>query len=370
MALQAFDVVILGAGPAGAAAAAALARAGLAVALLQRPGPGPPGRVETLASEVHHPLAELGLWGRFQAGGHLASPGTVSIWGGPEPIETDAVFDPSGAGWHVDRSRFDAMLVEAAIAAGVSVRPDVRLDRLGEGSTGRWELTGVFGGRRQRWRAGFLIDATGRAALAARRLGGPRMVIDRLVALVGLVAPDGSPAGLDRRLLVEAVEDGWWYTAPLPDGHQTLCAFLTDPDLIPRGPAAVLRHWRSRLDAAPGTARRCAAGAGPEVLRVAAAGTVRAGRVAGRGWLAAGDAAAALDPLCGQGVYRALESGLRASEAAARLVRGSPGALRDYAALVEDQFAADLRERSRYYGLERRWPDSPFWRRRAIATIT
>ena len=30
--------------------------------------------------------------------------------------------------------------------------------------------------------------------------------------------------------VVEAVEDGWWYTAPLPDGRRVL-AFFTDADL-------------------------------------------------------------------------------------------------------------------------------------------
>jgi hypothetical protein len=41
---------------------------------------------------------------------------------------------------------------------------------------------------------------------------------------------------------VEAVEDGWWYTAPVPGGRRVL-AFLTNADL----PAARIAHDSVRL---------------------------------------------------------------------------------------------------------------------------
>src|SRR5262249_48378289 len=90
----------------------------------------------------------------------------------------------------------------------------------------------------------------------------------------------------------------------------------------------------------------------------------RARRVAGSRWLAVGDAAATLDPLCGQGVYRALESGLRAAAAVTAFLSGNHAAVRAYATHAEAEFAADLRERSAHYRAEGRWPASPFWQRR------
>ena len=79
-----------------------------------------------------------------------------------------------------------------------------------------------------------LIDATGRCASPVRHLVGPRLVYDRLVGLAAFTGAHGS-AG-DRRTVIEAVEDGWWYCSPLPDGSQ-IGAFMTDGDLLPTGQA-------------------------------------------------------------------------------------------------------------------------------------
>jgi len=416
------DVVVLGGGPAGAAAAIAMARAGLGVVLLLRPGNAAPARCETLPPEIRLPLTELGLWEQFQAGGPVRSPGFVSAWGGPELGATDTLFNPYGPGWHVDRGRFDAMLLAAATGAGVTVRRDDRLTRVAGGPSGGCELEAVSGGRSVVWRAPFLIDATGRAATPARRLGGRRLVFDRLVGLVGTITSEGSisreragknfpdweQAGVagaersdapeapnrgiaslcpshppldrrdesgsdswplreprsDRRALVEAVEDGWWYSASFPDGRRLALAFFTDADLVPRGQAALVRHWWAMLRQAPFTAGRCGTDGRLDRLRLVSANTTRASRFGGPGWLAAGDAAATLDPLCGQGVFLALESALRAAAAVVASLRGASGDLEDYLRHVDDGFTAYLRERSAWYEVERRWPGSPFWQRR------
>jgi flavin-dependent dehydrogenase len=358
------DVVVLGAGPAGAAAATALVRTGLKVVLLARPGTGPPDRYETLPPEIQVPLAALGLWEHFRAAGHLPSPGILSAWGGPGLIATDALFNPYGPGWHVDRGCFDALLVEGAADVGVIVRRDLLVTRLGRGPSGDWTLEGNSGGRPVALRAGFLIDATGRAASPARRLGGGRVVLDRLVGLVAMISPDPSTPCPDRRLLVEAVADGWWYAAPLPDAQRLLLAFFTDADLLPRGRDALAPHWRTRLQQAPYATQRLGIHARLDGLHLMSASTSQARRVAGAGWLAVGDAAATLDPLCGQGVYRALESGLRAAAAVGSSLSGSREALSDYARHAEADFAAYLRERVAYYRAERRWRPAPFWQRR------
>jgi flavin-dependent dehydrogenase len=163
---------------------------------------------------------------------------------------------------------------------------------------------------------------------------------------------------------VEATEDGWWYSAPRPDGEGIAVAYLTDPDLLPRVRRSRDQGWWLLLNKGDYTAARVRDGGWVGGIRVVAAGSSRAGRIAGRNWLAAGDAAAARDPLCGQGVYRALESGLLAAAAVADDLRGVRGALADYAHLIEDGFAAYLEEQSVYYHSERRWPESPFWTRR------
>lgn len=68
------------------------------------------------------------------------------------------------------------------------------------------------------------MDASGRPAALARRLGADRRKHDRLVAVFASVR--ASAVDADARTLVEAVPEGWWYTARVPGGRRVV-AFLT-----------------------------------------------------------------------------------------------------------------------------------------------
>src|SRR4051812_46217267 len=116
-----FDVLILGGGPAGCAAAIALARAGRPVAVLERTRYADDRVGETLAPEVSPWLARLGAAEALRAVPGVESPGVVSLWGGAAPGETDFLFNPYGPGRHVDRTRLDAALADAAEAVGAVV---------------------------------------------------------------------------------------------------------------------------------------------------------------------------------------------------------------------------------------------------------
>ena len=70
------------------------------------------------------------------------------------------------------------------------------------------------------------------------------------------------------------------------------------------------------------------------------------------------------DPLASQGMYRALDSGLRAAAAIERHWGGDANALKDYEHRLMSYFDRYLAQRQHFYGLERRWPKQEFWRRR------
>jgi flavin-dependent dehydrogenase len=159
---------------------------------------------------------------------------------------------------------------------------------------------------------------------------------------------DASPA--DRRALIETTEHGWWYSAPLPDAT-LVCTFQTD------GRPGVRARWDAFLSAAQHTAAR-ARGSTPARVRVVSANSHRLTPAAGDGWLAVGDAAAAHDPVSGLGILWALESGIRGAEAIVA------GAVAGYVDDARDRFERYLATRARYYAMEDRWPDAPFWRRR------
>jgi len=178
--------------------------------------------------------------------------------------------------------------------------------------------------------ADFLIDATGRRAAMARRLGARIVRDDTLLAHVFFIDETLD----DTYTHIEAVEDGWWYRAPVPGG-KTVAMFVGAPAsrrLARRRPAAVLDASSFRLD-----------------------------HVAGPGWLAIGDAATALDPLSSHGLGNALFTGMRAAEA---IVTGKIDA---YERAVDAMWSAYVSRRRELYASERRWPSSPFWSRRYTA---
>src|SRR5258708_7209641 len=112
--VESCDVAVLGGGPSGAAEAIALSHMGFSVALLERSRLATTHVGETLPGEIIRPLTRLGVWTSFRAASHKPSPGTISIWGEMRPYERDFLFSPYGVSWHLDRARFDEMLVQAA----------------------------------------------------------------------------------------------------------------------------------------------------------------------------------------------------------------------------------------------------------------
>jgi flavin-dependent dehydrogenase len=359
------DVVIVGGGPAGMATALTLARAGYSVTVMERSRYETFRIGETLPPEVQRPLIDLGLWDQFLAEGHLESPGIVSAWGQPDLYHNDFIVNPHGPGWHIDRRYFDAMLANAALAAGVEVLIEAKPTACVLGRSSRWSVQALVNGMRLERLGSMLVDATGRSLSPARSLGGHRIVHDRLVALLGLMPAGVAARPGDRRTLVEAVETGWWYSAPLPDGRR-IASFMTDGDLIPRGAGARALFRRQQLERAPHTRACLGQRAFHDEPWLAAACSSRPAQLASPGWLAVGDAVASFDPLSQQGVTWALESALQAARAIDAHFQGDPLALDNYAHWVEAEFAGYLVLRAEYYGRERRWPGFPFWRRRHV----
>ncbi len=370
-----YDAVVLGGGPSGSAAALTFARAGWNVLLAETLGTAATAPVfkigESPPPAARPLLRDLGLESVMAAGGHLPSPGTVSVWGGDEPVERDFIRDPHGPGWHLDRRRFDADLRACAAEAGVDLRVGctcVGFHRAAPDAdwTARLTLGGSAGaaGAPLFVSAPWLIDATGRRALVATHQGAPSERDDAQVAFCAVFPPD--PAATDARSWVESAEDGWWYATRLPD-HRRLVAFFTDEDLpVAREVCAVSgfsrhlaasRHLRFALGAD-------VAAVAPDRVRRFPAGGVSRRAFAGPGWLAVGDASLAFDPLSSQGIFHALYTGLRGAQAVLAHAGGAPAALDAWDERLRSIRSAYLRHLAQCHAAETRWPASTFWRRR------
>jgi 2-polyprenyl-6-methoxyphenol hydroxylase-like FAD-dependent oxidoreductase len=206
--------------------------------------------------------------------------------------------------------------------------------------------------------ARFLADTTGSAAVATRFCGARAVAFDHLVSF-GRFLDDASVA--DPRTIVEAFEDGWWYTAALP-GQRRFVACMTDSAVARRLRLRDAACWTRLLDEMPlvGRIARAANACGPIVAR--ACGSQRLDGAAGADWIAAGDAASRFDPLSSQGITKALRSGVFASYAIGdRLTGGDSRGIRRYERFIRSEFEGYLRTRTQVYRDEQRWPQSEFW---------
>lgn len=353
------DVAIAGAGPAGSACAISLRdrTPSLSVALIEASRFDTPRVGESLSPAARPLLERLGVLGAFLTAGHAVVHGTTASWGGDSPHDNDYLFHARGPGWHLDRTRFDAMLAEHAVSRGATLMNGTAVSKARRDG-GEWRLELAGGGELA---ARFLVDATGSAAIARRFCGARIVTADSMVSF-GRFFEDHSSAG--RQTIVEAFADGWWYTAALP-GNRRFVACMTDTAVAQRLRLRDSECWTKLLDAMPlaGPIARNARPIGPIVAR--ACGSQRLDVAAGDDWLAAGDAASRLDPLSSQGITKALRSGILASYAIGdRLAGGDSRGLRRYQYFIQAEFEGYLRTRAQVYQQERRWPRGDFWNAR------
>jgi len=349
------DAAIIGGGPAGVAAALSLGQLipGAAITIFDSGTGGRWRPGEILSPGAAEILQALGCWPAFLASGFLESFGTRAAWGSPEPYENEFLFSLRGNGWRLDRARFDDMLRQCARAAGVAIHEGARLlDSSADRAGWRLQFRGF------ECRARFAIDASGRSAAFAAQRGARRLPDDRLAAAFVLFETEGAGD-----TLVEAAENGWWYSAVVP-GAAAVAAFMTDSDLIRQSQLYRAGRWNELLAGSRHTCERLrhAISKGPPA--VFTAHSQHLSRMSGPGWVAAGDAATAFDPLSSQGILKALRSGKLASFVAADFLLRGIESHEKYQRLATAEYAAYRKAKFDYYAMERRWPDAPFWKRR------
>ena len=379
-----WDVVIVGSGPAGSATAITLARYGHRVLLVEKREshrfklgesllPTSIGLVEHFLSDAEGPKRQLP--------GLFSTAGNVSLWASDQPDIADFFFTSTGHGLCVDRLAFDEALRANAVGAGATLLKGISLQSctpIADGSF-NWQLTFSLNAGLRPARARYLVDCSGRLALAARALGVPTVHDDdRLFAYAQWFSCAGDDD--DRYTRIEAAPHGWWYSNRLPstDGDETgrLVVFHSDKDLPAARLAASRRGFDQLLDDSTHIAPLLKAkGYRPcGTIRGAPANSQRLRDFCGDAWLAVGDAAQAYDPLSSQGIDKALRTASHAGhmihyaltdrpQGTAGLGSGS-AYIRQYDEQQRQLWQTYLSQRDFYYGIQRRWSDRPFWQRR------
>ncbi len=304
----AFDLIVIGAGPAGAAAAIVAARSGASVLVFDKApygrdkvcGDGLTPRAVGALNELKIELEDAhridGL--RMIAGRktrELAWPKT-------------ARFPPHGAVW--PRRRLDASLMDAAAEAGAEIRWETEALPVLDGE----RVTGVDAGG-QRYTADLVVVATGAPGQVARMLGAERDKDEPFGIAIRTYAE--TPRHGDRHLeACLTLKDehgtsvpGYGWMFPAGDGTVNIGvgALSTMKNFKKLNLNNLLESYRALVEPTwqigPNLER-------PRAWRL----PMSAQKRHGPGWVAIGDAAGLVNPMNGEGIDYGLESGILAAE--------------------------------------------------------
>ncbi len=343
-------IAVLGGGIAGAAACLALAARGVTPQWIARQERLTDKPGESLAAAARPILDSLGALDLLDTACHRPSHSVFSAWGRDMLVERSGILHLEGPGTVLDRLAFERQLTDRALAAGAE-QVTAQVTGCTRDGTG-WRI--AMGGDVRR--ADYVIDATGRSAVLARQRA-QRFRADQLAVLYAFPDQDqASDVAPTQATVIEAVPDGWWYAAYLPGGRLAL-NYYSDVDLLPEGAArdpaiglALLAQTRH--------VSRWVAEAGFRFdgsLTLGSATTAWLAPCAGAGWLAAGDAAAAFDPLSSHGLTTALWCGAQAAGVALAGLSGDTGPTQRYTEAVARGVQEFLEARARMYRMEPRF---------------
>lgn len=271
------DVAVLGAGPAGVATACALARLGYSVALLGQP------RGEALEGFSQRTLVQLRNDGLHAAAAavRVACP-RGSRWGG--------VQSTSGTEFIVERASFDRGLHEDARRLGIAVQATHVESAQRQGDV--WHVRTRNGDLRSR----AVVEARGRRVRGASCVGPQLLAISQHYR-----SPQARPAGAS----VFSLHDCWCWL--VQDGEESWLQVVGAPRN--RGAASDLSGQIESVRSAVPEISLALQGAEPVGALRARAATARMVLPADEpGRVRVGDAAFAMDPLTGHGIYEALAS--------------------------------------------------------------
>jgi flavin-dependent dehydrogenase len=326
---------------------------------------------EAASPDVPYLLRAIGLPNDLSRLGHRPYYGNVSAWG-CEAVAADFLRHGLDNGYHLDRDAFDEWLLTCATNRGASLIDSNNIQFIGRTSDGGWHFVLRDDVEMREISAEMLIVATGRAGANPLTPEARVHRLDDLIALT-ITVPDCA-SRFNSYSLIEAVEFGWWYSAPLP-GAKRVFTLMTEKDFIRERSLLKRNQFVCLLRESKFLRSVGAYLEAGERVKAFPASTQYRNCAATRRWVAVGDALMALDPLASCGIGGALSDGIESAKLIARLLGAESDHERKHSVSAYVHRAdATLRrflvERDRIYGQESRWPHSPFWRARQRVTTS
>lgn len=319
------DVIIIGAGPAGSTLGAYLSGAGIDHLLLDQAIHPRPHVGESLVCSTTRIFQEIGFLPVLERERFVHKHGAVWTHWADEVQHVIRFREIPELGltqdytYHVDRSRFDELLLKHAASRGSRVLQGARVERVEFGPDGFASGVRVQQAGQERLLGGRLVvDASGRGTVL-----GSQLRLKRNDPLFNQFAVHNWFEGTDRgnsetadfiHIHVLPMPRAWVWLIPITESV-TSVGIVTEGSNFIRGGEPVEGFFARHIRSHPILAKQMA-NARPlhEFTREGNYSYVM-DRSAGDGWLLVGDAARFIDPVFSSGVSVAMESARRAADA-------------------------------------------------------
>ncbi|MEK7726991.1 MAG: tryptophan 7-halogenase, partial [candidate division KSB1 bacterium] len=308
------DVIIVGGGPAGSVLGTYLAQAGVDHMIIDKAHHPRPHVGESLVCSTTGILEEIGFMPMMRKKNFIVKRG-VSWTSWLEEGEIDLSFEEFGShnhAYHVDRAKFDDLLLQHArnhgsrVLTGVQVE-HVNFDRKGAASG----ISAKVGGSSVSLKARLVVDASGRQTLLGRQLQLLKPDPEFRQFAVHAWFRDferGKPATADNiHMHLLPLARGWAWQIPI-NAEITSIGVVTDREDYVKAGEEVEKFFAWTTGLNPTLAARLKNAKRVREFRMEGNYSYALSQFTGDGWLATGDAAYFVDPVFSSGMSIAMHS--------------------------------------------------------------
>ena len=359
------DILIVGGGPAGASTAlSVLIYSDLKVIIVENSALGNIRVGEQVNPSLFDLLSYLKIGkNKFKEGSLIKGYSSMAAWGSDSITSRDSIFSTQEASYQIDREQFDMLLLSEAAERGAIILPRTKCTNFRPAENNYWEACLKHKTQGDILvKAKFLVDATGRQSSVCRQIGVDTLVNDQLIA-VGAFLHFNEKKSIKQEILIETVEEGWWYCATLPNQKVTTTLF-TDADIAKEKQLQKPENWNNLLSETRHIKTRVKHSSTTEGLWVKNAFSKITKPGCRNNFISVGDATASFDPISSMGIGFAISSGCHAANAIIASHQGNPASMDHYQKNIDTIYDNYLSVKSQFYGKEKRWSNSVFWKRR------